>query len=128
MTVSWKLDNWLAPDINSWKIEQNGQIVCARDDSDLPGDVNVDTECCIDMTQGYTLTCLSEGVDNGFDYVSQFGSIIVNGYIEIDGVRYCEDFASAAVHVVGDVGMIHVLLSYKGYKSEFPDHQKQCDL
>ena len=86
-------------DIDSWKIEQNGEIKCSKNDRG-PGvfDVNkptIDIPCCVDLTQDYTLTCSSVNVF-GFDYMSyKYGmpyDIALDGFILINSKKYCDTF------------------------------------
>lgn len=103
MLVTWSLgQGYEKVDADSWKIEQNGQIKCGNNDSSLAdiGTEEKDTPCCLDTEQDYTLTCTSQD-STGFDYVSSSGSYVRgNGYILIDGNKYCDAFEKNEEHTI----------------------------
>ena len=81
-------------DLDSWEIVQDGQTVCSQDDRATNWRIHpkIHDTCCVNKNQKYTLNCKSERA-NGFDYVSSSSSIIYyNGYVDIDGTKYCQYF------------------------------------
>ena len=67
---------------NSWSL---GSCVSGRTYAD---DSEYYQVCCLD-SGGHTLTC-KDSYGDGWKWAT------FNGYLEIDGVRYCEDFDSGS--------------------------------
>ena len=77
------------PDESSWKIEQNGRVVCSQIKPTVDRGSRIQTTCCIAFDQKYTLICTDLGGD-GFDYIGYDQEY--DGFIEIDNQKYCDNF------------------------------------
>ena len=86
-------DNY--PSEISWTIEGDDGLYCQSPGYEAIATAHVDPDCCVPDDASFVLTCMdSEG--DGF----QFGG--VHGYIEINGVTYCdENFGTEEVVYVG---------------------------
>ena len=109
VVVTWKVyQNHYNDDPDSWKIEQNGKYICGNNDYGFDVGLQTrDTPCCLNTTQDYTLTCTSGGTSTeteGFDYA--FDATRSDGYILIDGYKYCDLFEREEVRTIKRSGTI----------------------
>ena len=66
--------------------------MCSQDDraTYIREHPKIHDTCCVNKNKKYTLICKSD-LANGFNHVVS-SSIKYNGYIDIDGTKYCQSF------------------------------------
>ena len=80
MTVKTVTSDWASE--NSWSLGTCVSEQTYEDDSEYNQD------CCLEYGV-HTLTC-KDSYGDGWKYAT------FNGYLEIDGIRYCEDFSDGS--------------------------------
>ena len=88
------MSTYLQPQEMSWRIEQDGEVICSQSQPGLQNMVFT-TDCCIDYEKEYTITCedsASDGWDVGFQSYSYHEDLEFDGYLLLGDVKYCDKF------------------------------------
>ena len=87
-----------AADEMSWKIEQDGEVICS-DPRDRNREANkvFTKDCCIDYEKEYTITC-EDSANDGWDYFSYYSNAqIFDGYLMVGDIKYCDVFGGGEI-------------------------------
>ena len=94
------METFDVPEQMSWKIEQDGKVICSEPrDSDREKKTVFIRYCCIDYEKEYTITC--EGsADNGWDQIFEYNNVPYldfDGYLMVGDNKYCDVFSGGEI-------------------------------
>ena len=85
---------------------QNEKVICSEDDSHVESHQGlINSNCCINLSEAYTLKCTAKTNEHGFDdayigFAEPSIDVGEHGFIKLQNKTYCEEFRGDEINKI----------------------------